>query len=221
VPLSLDIAYLAEQALLDHLPRRLVHRAVAPLQADLQHLLRLRQRLRLQRVNFLRLEHKALFAEDVLAGVQRVARHRVVEEQRRGDEDRLHLLVREQLAVVLVAARIAADGLLGLVQRVVADVADGDARAGVNPLQVLQQVGAAAAGAHHAVFDRIHGGASLQDRRRAFQFCHCRAGNGGGACRLHRVAAGHLLGFSHASHPRGKRISAGWISGSDPANILS
>ncbi len=62
-------------------------------------------------MNFLGFEHQALFAKDVAAGKQHVARDRKVGEQRRDDKDRVDIFALEQLVVILVRLRLAANVL--------------------------------------------------------------------------------------------------------------
>src|ERR1035441_2440606 len=103
-----------------------------------------------QGVNFLRLEHQALFAETVFARLQRILRDRVVHEQRRGDKYRFHRLGGEQFAIVLELFRTVADGVETVLEVLGIDIANCDATPVVNTLKVLEEIAAAAAGANNA-----------------------------------------------------------------------
>jgi len=68
-----------------------------------------------------------------------------VDEQRHDHEHRVDIFPRQQIAVVFVRLRIAADGLDAMVEGFLPDVAQRHAAATRDVLQMLQQVGAAAA----------------------------------------------------------------------------
>ena len=69
VPLRVNVVHVAQNALVHHLLHGLVEVAVAALQSGLQDLLGMLRAQRAQAVHFLGLEHQALLAEDVLAGL--------------------------------------------------------------------------------------------------------------------------------------------------------
>ena len=161
MPLRLHVRHLAQNAFVDHLARRLVILAVTALQSDLQNLLRMLGRQLPQGVYLFGLEHQALLAEHVLARLQAVARRGEVQEQRHGDEDAVHVLLRQQLAVVLELLGIAPGNLGAFLEIGLIDVAHGDAMALIGLIDVLQQVTAAAAGSNEAVLDLVVGGPHL------------------------------------------------------------
>ena len=188
MPLRVDMVDVPEDALVHHVLHHLVEVAVAPLQAGLQDLFGMFPRQRAQRVHFVRLEHQALFAEDVFARQQGIASEREVHEQRRDHKHRVDILLRQQIAVVFVRFRIAADGLDAMVEGFRQDVAQRHAAAAVDLLQVFQQVGPAAAATDHAVLHLFVGGLHPLDERRSGGY-----GPGG----FQYIAAGNVILLCH------------------------
>ncbi len=138
MPLRLNVGYVSEHAFVDHLLGELVELAVAALQADLENLLGMLRHLRPHHVRLFGLEHEALLAEDVLAGVEGVLGDAVMLEQRDGDDDGFDVLVGEQLAIILVFRRIGADDGRDLVHFLGIEIADGGAMPVVDFGEVLR-----------------------------------------------------------------------------------
>ena len=147
-------------------------------------------RQRAQGVYFLRLEDQALFAEHMSARQQGVASEREVDEQRHDHEHRVDIFARQQIVVVFVRLRIAADGLDAMVEGFLPDVAQRHAAAARDVLQMLQQVGAAAAATNHAVPHLLVGGHGFLDERGSRDGGH---GPGG----FQYIAAGKIILLCH------------------------
>ena len=111
VPLGLDVRHLPDRSAIDEILGALIQLAVAPLQADLDDLIRVGLVQSPQAVDFLGREDQRLLAEDVLAGLQRGLHDRVVQEKRNRYEDGLDGVVLEQLVVVGVSCRLAVEDL--------------------------------------------------------------------------------------------------------------
>ena len=110
--------------------------------------------------------------------------------QRRDHEHRVDILPRQQIAVVLVRGRIAADGLHAMVEGVLVKVAQRHAAAARDLLQVLQQIGAAAAATDHAVLHLLVGGLHRLDERGSRD-----GGYGPGGFQY--IAAGNIILLRH------------------------
>ncbi len=138
MPHPLDVADLADQALRNHIFGGLVELAIAPLQANLEDLLRPLVGKRPQRVDLFGLEDQALLAKHVLAGQQDVASNGEMLVQGRDHDHGVDVLARQQILIVSECLRIGArerDALLQI-RRVV--VAYGDALAVVQTAHVAQ-----------------------------------------------------------------------------------
>src|SRR5262249_51212897 len=153
----------------------LVVLAVAPLQSGLQHLLRVLSIKRAKRVHFLRPEYQAFFAEYVLAGQKRVLCDGKVHVERSRHQDRIDVLVRKQLAIILERLRIRPDRLHALIDLLLLEIAKSDAVAIIDAGEVLQQVSAPAAGPDHSELDPVVGRPDSLDARKAFDL---RGGSG-------------------------------------------
>ena len=201
MPLAADVRHVAQHALVDHLLGRRVELAVAALQAHLQDLFRMLGHQRAQSVHFFRLVHQALLAEDVLARLQAVFGDRKVLVQRHGDQHRVDILARQQLAVVLVRRWIVAGRVHSLFQVDVPVVAHRYAAARVGLVEMFEQVSAAASGSDKAVLHLVVGGVHLLNKR-----CALGGGQSGGygrngAGRLYKIAAGDIVVMCHAGLP--------------------
>ena len=201
MPLAANVRDVAQHALVDHLLGRLVELAVAPLQAALQHLLGMLGHQRPQRVYFFRLVHQALLAEDVLARLQAVFGDRKVLVQRHGDQHRVDILARQQLAVVLVWRWIIAGGIHAFFQVDVPVVAHRHAAARVGFVEVLEQVSAAASGPDKSVLHLVVGSVYLLDEGRALGRGQGCGDSRNGAGRLYKIAAGDIVIMCHAGLP--------------------
>ena len=196
----MHVMHVAQNAVVHHAFDGLIEIAVAPLQAGLEGLLGILRGEGAQAVHFLGLEHEALFAEHVLAGHQRIARDAVVLEQRSGDEDRLHVLLGEQFAIILVGFRVVADELDGLIEVGLLDIAQTDAAAVVDAAQVLEQILATAAGTDHAELNLLAGGLYCSNGGEALHLRKRGCGRGHGASDLQYVTAGNTFVLWHMAN---------------------
>ncbi len=144
MPLPANVRDISQHALVDHLLSRRIKLAIAPLQANLQHLVRMLRYQRPQRVHFFRLVHQALLAKNILARLQAVFGDRKVHVKRHRDHHCVDIFPRQQLAIIFVRRRIIAGRFHALFQVDVPVVAHRDAAPGIRLMQVLEQVIAAA-----------------------------------------------------------------------------
>ena len=113
----------------------------------------------------------------------------------RGDyQNRIHVLAGQQFAVIKISLGIRAGRLDALLQVEVPVVAQRDTPAHIGFLQVLEQIGAAAAGADHAVLHLVVGGAHFLDEWETFHG----SGNGCDRCgSFYKIAAGDVVFLGH------------------------
>src|SRR5581483_10688310 len=151
----------AEHAFLDHLLGDLIELAVAPLQADLDHLVGMLRRERPEFENLLRRKDERFFAEHVLA--RQDCRFGDLEVLVKGhcDINGIDILPRQQLTIIVVAFGVAADRRYAFLEVLGIDVAHGRAAPGVDLAQMPQELLAAAAGADEPVVDGAVGGLAL------------------------------------------------------------
>ena len=153
-------------------------------------------------MNFLGFEDQTLFAEGVFAGLQRVLGYLVMGKQRHRDDHRFHVLVGQQLAIVLVLGRAGADGRGSLVHFRVVQIADRRASAVVHLGEMFQKIAAAAAHPDDTVFHLIGSGVDLQDGGRSIEAGNSHGGSGGGsgdASGFYDIAASGIGIFGHAT----------------------
>ena len=100
-----------EDALVDHALHCLVELGVAPLEPDLQDLLRTLLHQTSELGDFGSFEHQALLAENVFTREQGVFRHLEVEEEGTAIRTASQIVAAEQFTVVAELCRVAADGL--------------------------------------------------------------------------------------------------------------
>ncbi len=198
MPLAANVRDVSQHALVDHLLGGLIEEAVTPLQAHLQHLFGMIGHQRAQRVHFFGFMHQALLAEDMLARLQAVLGDRKVLVKRHGDQHRVDVFARQQLAVILIGCRIVAGCVHAFLQIDVPVVAYRNAAARIGFVQMLQQVRATAAGADEAVLHLVVGGMHFLNKGRALGGGNGRGDSRHGAGRLHKIAAGDIVVLCHA-----------------------
>jgi hypothetical protein len=108
---------------------------------------------------------ESVFAKDMLAREQGIARHRKVLIERNSDNDSFDFLVRQKIAMVLVFFRAAVKFACGTLDGLSIDIAQCNATACIEARQMVNEVRPATANANHPESHGIACGLDFPNRR--------------------------------------------------------